>query len=401
MQRANLVGGFPPGIRAVFLFLSFFGAMGPWASAQNHGEAWSVREQKDGMTGKGSFFGLLQTKVDSNGRTGTAQVKANCEPSMLEFEITYVADFKPSPGLRRIQGNPSLTGVALGGAVYGQVSTPRPVVSMRASIDEHLDTLQVPTAEINSVTFRFIGTRAGYDAKIRNARSTPFARMQAQSEKIWAVDAVLSARLIKFELPLANGDTPILEIRPQDATFRRFVDRCNADRSLEPRTPGYQREDKRFTGTADEFAAAFPDLLRRAAAEARLDAQKYAKAAEIVVNGVKTCAQITPAMGLSVQGKGPRGLDGADQLEGGKYVHCFVGEKGGFLLSTAGDKQAPAGERGMTVLIQPPSGMVGGWTKGTSFGVDVFFTGANTANPYLMTAPDVEMIVRARVDRAK
>ena len=97
----------------------------------------------------------------------------------------------------------------------------------------------------------------------------------------------MQAKLIKFELPLANGDTPIVEIRPQDASFRRFVDRCNAERSLVPRTPGYLREDKRFAGTADQLAAAFPEMLRQAAAHVGLDGRKYAKAAEIVINTVK------------------------------------------------------------------------------------------------------------------
>ena len=92
-----------------------------------------------------------------------------------------------------------------------------------------------------------------------------------QSAKHWAVDAVVQAEPIKFELPLANGDTPIVEIRPQDASFRRFVDRCNAERSLVPRTPGYLRKDKRFAGTADQLAAAFPEMLRQAAAHVGLD----------------------------------------------------------------------------------------------------------------------------------
>ena len=53
------------------------------------------------------------------------------------------------------------------------------------------------------------------------------------------------------------------------------------------------------------------------------------------------------------------------------------------------------------LIINPPAGFPGGWVKGNSFGVDVFFTGENSANPYLLTAPDVETIIRARVDRAK
>lgn len=102
------------------------------------------------------------------------------------------------------------------------------------------------------------------------------------------------------------------------------------------RTPGYLREDKRFTGTADEFAAVFPEMLGQAAADVGLDGRSFTKAAEIVVNTVKSCAQITSAIGLRVKGKGPRGLDGDDQLEGGKYMHCFAANSS-TLLSNAGD----------------------------------------------------------------
>jgi hypothetical protein len=77
-------------------------------------------------------------------------------------------------------------------------------------------------------------------------------------------------------------------------------------------------------------------------------------------------------MGQSVAGKGPRGLDAGNQLEGGKYAHCFSGNNT-MLLSTAGDSPAPAAERGITLLISPPQGFPGGWVEGPSFGVDVFF----------------------------
>ena len=214
------------------------------------------------------------------------------------------------------------------------------------------------------------------------------------------MDSILQARLIQFELPLKNGETPILKILPQDPTFRPFVDRCKRERSLVPSTPGYLREDKRLAGTADEFAVAFPGMLAAAAASAGLDARKYAKAAEIVVDTVRTCAQITPAMGQSVAGKGPRGLDAGDELAGGKYAHCFSGNNA-MLLSTAGASTGPTGERGITLLINPPQGFPGGWVKGSWFGVDVFFPEAGTANPYALTGQGVEMIMRARVDRAK
>jgi hypothetical protein len=360
-------------VRRLFLLFNVFAICCP-VNAQRPGESWQIRDQRDGMTGASTFFAFLGTKVESNDRTGKAEVTLRCNASELDFQIAYFSDSDRSLGLQRIQPGPM--------RVLGQVTIPQPRVSMRASIDGYLDRLEVPSPNTNAVNFEFTGGRGRFDLKR------------------WAVDVVLQAKLIKFELPLANGDTPIVEIRPQDASFRRFADRCNAERSLVPHVPTYQREDKRFAGTADQFASEFPERLRQAATAAGLNAASFAKAAAIVVDTVKTCARITPAMGLSVAGKGPRGLDAGDQLEGGKYTHCFVGE-GVRLLSTAGDVPPAAGERGLTLIISPPAGFPGGWVKGNSFGVDVFFPAANSANPYLLTAQDVETIVRARVDRAK
>lgn len=50
--------------------------------------------------------------------------------------------------------------------------------------------------------------------------------------------------------------------------------------------------------------------------------------------------------------------------------------------------------------IYPPEGLGGGWAKGNSFGVHVFFSSKFSTNPYSETEPDVGMIVMARVDRA-
>jgi hypothetical protein len=71
------------------------------------------------------------------------------------------------------------------------------------------------------------------------------------------------------------------------------------------------------------------------------------------------------------------------------------------LLSSAGDAAAPAGERSITLQIFPAEGLGGGWARGSSFGADVFFSSKSSSNPYSKTEPDVEMIVMARVDRAR
>ena len=158
MARGKLVSRTPDERSNIFVIFSLL-ALCCTANAQHPGEFWQVRDQKDGMTGKSSFFGLLDTKVESNDRTGRAEIKATCDASALEFQITYVADFDRSLGLRRIQPAPI--------RVFGQASRPQPVVNMRVSIDGYLDTMELPSSHENVVTFEMHGMQSSLQRQTR------------------------------------------------------------------------------------------------------------------------------------------------------------------------------------------------------------------------------------------
>ena len=61
--------------------------------------------------------------------------------------------------------------------------------------------------------------------------------------------------------------------------------------------------NRRYTGTADGFAAEFPGFLQRAADAMGLQPKDYTKATEFIIGAVRTCAQITPEMYRSLMAR--------------------------------------------------------------------------------------------------
>jgi hypothetical protein len=56
----------------------------------------------------------------------------------------------------------------------------------------------------------------------------------------------------------------------------------------------------RFNGTVDEFAAAFPEYLERAAMARGLDPRNYDRESKFTIDTIRTCTAITPQMARSV-----------------------------------------------------------------------------------------------------
>jgi len=141
---------------------------------------------------------------------------------------------------------------------------------------------------------------------------------------------MLAANKFLVELPLNNGDTSIVSLDVQQPSFRRFVARCGGDLARatpppppppppKPRpsmfapgvTPGPWAQamlnPPNFAGSVDQFAAALPGFLQKAAQAAGYDAQAFSKESASVVDAVRTCATITPAMATRATRNGPLG----------------------------------------------------------------------------------------------
>ena len=133
----------------------------------------------------------------------------------------------------------------------------------------------------------------------------------------------------------------------------------------------------KFAGTADQFAAAVPDLLQRAAAAAGLDAQAFAKESEYVINSIQTCAQITPGMAADTIRKdvpSARKLVNLRTL-GDRYAVCVQGG------STAPNAQFPDTRIAIQMLAGPDN-----WLTGKGFSAFVFFLRPAPGNRPIISA---------------
>ncbi len=204
---------------------------------------------------------------------------------------------------------------------------------------------------------------------------------------------LLNADKFLVELPADDGTTSVVPIPTQEPSFKKFAARCAADfaKLLAIATPAAPPPSKpnpspfspertanlsgwakamvnppRFAGTADQFAASLPDLLRKAASEAGFDAQAFAKESAFVVDSVRACAQITPAMATQATWRGPtgRGPGIVDvRMLGKQYAAC---QNGG---STESNVQYPD----TAIIFQVDSRGGQNWVQGKGFRVFAFF----------------------------
>lgn len=130
-------------------------------------------------------------------------------------------------------------------------------------------------------------------------------------------------------LPLSDGTLEVVPIATTEPSFKKFTARCDADLAKltpapaaappKPRpsifapgvtpTPWAQAmlNPPKFAGSVDQFAAALPGFLQKAGQAAGFDGQAFSKESASVVDAVRTCATITPAMAARATRNGPLG----------------------------------------------------------------------------------------------
>jgi hypothetical protein len=71
-----------------------------------------------------------------------------------------------------------------------------------------------------------------------------------------------------------------------------------------------QNTDRKYEGTVDGFASAFPGFIVKAAAIMSLDPKNYEQEVAYIVGSVRTCAGITPQMANGTRFQFPSGRYG-------------------------------------------------------------------------------------------
>jgi hypothetical protein len=306
----------------------------------------------------------------------------------LAFKVIYLSAFDKNLGFQQTQGSSMVT---LYNGV-GTMDTPKPQVNFRARIDDGNVLSLVSSSDYRNQAVVLFTQRALGNAWSQllsgDGRSTAssqdakgvLADLKELGMALGAAgttDEAYHANIIRVELPLANGDAPILVIRPQDASFRAYASKCatvdpNAFVNAIKGEDGYVfgsetvMPSRLFKGTAEAFATAFPGFLQRAAPTSGFDAETSQTDAAFIARVVRTCAQITPQLALSVTEKNS-GRELLPQL-GDQYRNCF-----GFInVSDKLKNYKKETERAVMLTIDP----IGphGWRDGQGFWVTVYFS---------------------------
>ena len=213
---------------------------------------WEVYAKKDEISGESHIEGFMRDRAESNGREGDFQVTATCPALGLAFKIVYLSSFDKDLGYKMEDGNFLLR---------------RPHVVMRLSLDGNSGTAPSTTSDFkNEATLWF--QRALTGAEEKNAGMIIFGGLLSLTSPAEPKD-VFKAKLLKVQLPLNNGDLPILNIRPQEHGFPEFASRCKAA------DEDAQRKEKEQKAQADRTAATAA-AERQKAAEAEMAKRRQA-----------------------------------------------------------------------------------------------------------------------------
>jgi TonB family protein len=160
--------------------------------------------------------------VNDRGHKGTAEVVATCprnpgQRRQLLYRIYYTSQDGPVGFIHQSQGQtiePTCTiapvpvagvEVTAGGCQYVPVDHPN-YVPLEISIDSRYASLASESPHGNELLIDFEGSENGVGGSLGEA---------------------VGARDIAVRLPLTNGDTPVIDVRPQAPGFDHFVDICD------------------------------------------------------------------------------------------------------------------------------------------------------------------------------
>lgn len=175
-----------------------------------------------------------------------------------------------------------------------------------------------------------------------------------------SADDIFAARVMKIEVPLADGRLPVLKISLEQPEFKKFASACNFN------------PNQKSAINADEFRTAFANALQQRAPLFGVDASLYGAVVKEISDLVQLCSTITPQQYASAFVQGPRGpalYASLARLENGKYKQC---QSATFTGVTA----SPVGSRGvvsMTSLRNYWNYAQHTWI-GPKFSIEILFT---------------------------
>ena len=344
---------------------------------------WEMVDVTDRMSDAKSFNALMwQSAMVGSEIEGKLQVQATCNPEKLDFKIGFFSNRDSTVGFKQNAYGDTVVPGGLLGVLTVAGRHQKPWVEMQVRMDRH-PPASVSSEEdyINYASVFFAGrsvkgAMAAVDSPQggTNQQLANFARLYAATQSAGTIDQALKASSILVQLTLADNHNVILEIRPQDPSFKQFAARCSVDGSATQRLAERPTE---FTGTVDEFATRLPRVIQRVALENGLDPDNYGKEAAYIIGIAHTCATITPQMARTVTSE--YGQEVLSKL-GSQYDACvFTG------IASASDKVKTwdkTAQRGVGFFVDAR----GRWQDGEGFTIRVVFYGMNLKPIHILSS---------------
>ncbi|MGA2982943.1 MAG: hypothetical protein ABSG32_03970 [Terriglobia bacterium] len=251
----------------------------PSAKSTQAGGEWQIETKENQLTGR-HIREAVMIEPFNDGRD-SATVTATCGYDELDFQIVYTS---PNKDLYFKIYNPAPT------IFMGQVYSHQQRVAVRVRIDRgEVVTVAPATEYLNEATLRFIAKK-----DYSNDGFSALADMGAAGYR----KSVYQASDVRVELPLNDGETPVIDIKPQDPSFKEFAAGCPAGSEKDT---GLTYTPAGPTYTAEEFATLLPAIIRKATVAHGFNSHGYDKEVDYITAAVKTFAQITPEMAAGGQ----------------------------------------------------------------------------------------------------
>lgn len=261
---------YPPGwIAVATLLVLIFGAT-PGLSGQCRQGSWCVQTKTDPITETTTSNTVLNVPTESNARRGEAEVTAACGSGPANHVLSFTIDYhSPSDKNPRFETStldssvmPSMQDAIASGlqneismlanpdAVYAKVldeGEAHSIVKFRARIDNKPVTAWSADKYTNELNLNFFDGWRRVDVL-----QEPYGK--SELPPAGPLYEGIHARRILVELPLVNGDRPIVDLRLDDPVFRKFIAGCRfphvAAPDAAPGPPGERRGQNVSAGVA-------------------------------------------------------------------------------------------------------------------------------------------------------
>ena len=200
--------------------------------------AWNKVEKTDPITSKQTFAVMLDTPAmgeDGEGRQGTFEATATCNAAATTLKILFASDATPALGFKQNSETYLVPG-GLAGALTMASHHQKPWTVTRVRVGEGEGRQVTSEDDYKNATDLYFNvpqprTQPANQDEAGLRALLQFASFIGPNKPAGETEELFGAKALLLEMELENGVKTLLTLRPQDAVFQTFAERC---RKLEP-----------------------------------------------------------------------------------------------------------------------------------------------------------------------